>query len=87
MTCGAPITRSVTQMTIFALNLLRKPKTEQIGPVSPIRQLGHVEKGADVFAKSPYFSPRDVHSKLGNWASQAHDSVTSTKKDARACFD
>ncbi len=46
---------SVPQITTFALNVLPGPmKSNQMVSVSPIWQLGHVEKGPDPFAESPY---------------------------------
>ncbi len=52
---GAPIARLLPQITTFALNIPPKPMTsDQIVSGSPIWQLGHVGKGADVFAEAPY---------------------------------
>ncbi len=52
---GAPIARSLPQITTFALILLPKlMPSDQMVSVSLIWQLGHVGKGADVFAEPPY---------------------------------
>ncbi len=51
---GAPIARWLPQITTFTLNLLPGPmRSDQIVSMSPIWQLGHVEKGPDVFAEPP----------------------------------
>ncbi len=56
---GAPIARSVTQITPFTLILLQEPKrSDQMESVALIWELGHVEKGPDVFAEPPHYKQR-----------------------------